>query len=640
MATVQQAVSRLSIEATSRGVDEATRGLQRLSSAQQGVAVTGEQVERVQTSVDSRLASIQRRYDSTFRAQSEYARAERTLITAQQQGLITLQRRAELLSMVAERHGLATSAINREAAATNQLAVAQARLGANDNSNYRRQNLGYQVADIGQGLAMGAPVGMIAAQQLPQIVQLYAAQGGLNAAMKDFIGILGAVVRVAGPWIAAAGALYGAYKLISSYGVDASLAIDDTTRALAEQAMPLSTLQSQITDLQRVQKAYTDAISLTADKQTAATATIIANSEREFKAKQSLLELELKRQQAAIAMQNAELAIAGRGLQREVGQGVMTRSDLEARGMQDPRIGSVPFVRVPDDVSGLAKTQDVIDGSGLNDKIKELKANLELTEIGAKALEDALKTTFDSTTVNAAKASDEAGKAAERYREMQDRRLEQLRFSLMSEEEQARVGYANQLVDLQEFYEAKLLSDADYYELVERARAEHEERMGQIVEQRAQAESRQRTEMYSNVATTLSGIASIIDAAGEKNLTAAKAFGVASALVNTYIGITNVLADRTLIGPARWAAVAAVAATGFAQVASIASVSKGGGARGGGAAGGSGGAASASSAPAQPQQAITINLHGDTQSTESVEALLQKINDATADGHKLIVRAA
>lgn len=279
--------------------------------------------------------------------------------------------------------------------ALNRMALANDNAGTTG-SNFRRQNLGYQAFDVAQGLALGMNPAMILAQQGPQIAQLYAAQGGLNALWKDSIGLLGGVARAAGPWIAAAGALYGAYKLIGSFSVEASLGVDKTTAALAKQAAPLGALESQIGELSRIQDAYSKSIVTTGDVHKTMTDQIVADTQREFDAKKQLLELEVKRQQASIAVQQSEIAIAGLGLRRDVGQQVFTRSDLERQGFADPRInGGIPFVRLPDDVTGLDKTRDVLENNPLSDKIKELRANLQLTEIGARKLQEALKQTFN-----------------------------------------------------------------------------------------------------------------------------------------------------------------------------------------------------------------------------------------------------
>jgi uncharacterized protein (TIGR02594 family) len=64
---------------------------------------------------------------------------------------------------------------------------------------FRRQNLTYQAFDVGQSLAGGMPLGMILAQQGPQIAQIYAGQGGVNTALKDLGTIASGAARLITP---------------------------------------------------------------------------------------------------------------------------------------------------------------------------------------------------------------------------------------------------------------------------------------------------------------------------------------------------------------------------------------------------------------------------------------------------------
>lgn len=236
---MQHAVRRLSIEATTRGVKEATADAKALSGAVDGVAVSSRRAERATQSLESRFNSIQRRYDAIYRAQLDQARVERTLMQAQQQGLVTEQRRLELLSMAAERHGLASAAMNRETAAIEQQTAALTRqnvaLAANDNSaRFRRQNLTYQLFDIGQMAALGQNPAMLAMQQGPQIAQLYAGQGGVNAALKDTTGLLGGIASRFGPIAVAAGVAALAIESIrreAEKGTDVAVTFGDTFKA-------------------------------------------------------------------------------------------------------------------------------------------------------------------------------------------------------------------------------------------------------------------------------------------------------------------------------------------------------------------------------------------------------------------------
>jgi hypothetical protein len=202
----------------------------------------------------------------------------------------------------------------------------------------------------------------------------------------------------------------GALAVVITTVVTAMYQFRDSAAAanaeLAAQAAPASQIAGMIGDLKRAQDAYTSAIAQTASGQASATSTIIANTKKEFEAKKSLLELELKRQQAAVSVQKAELAQAGNALKAAVGQSVFTNMNTDAQGFSDPKVGRL--VNLPDDVTGLDKTRDILNSNGLSDKITELRANIDLTELSTSQLQDALKSTFSDATATAA----EAGTAA------------------------------------------------------------------------------------------------------------------------------------------------------------------------------------------------------------------------------------
>lgn len=116
MATVQEAVRRLTIVATGKGLVETKGQLDRLSQSQAGVTETSRRQERATLSMERRLDSIRRRYDTNYRAQTTLAKVERDLNAARAQGLITLRRQNELMA-------LATARARGQAAATGTLAA-------------------------------------------------------------------------------------------------------------------------------------------------------------------------------------------------------------------------------------------------------------------------------------------------------------------------------------------------------------------------------------------------------------------------------------------------------------------------------------------------------------------------------------
>ncbi|RWE96473.1 MAG: hypothetical protein EOS43_22490 [Mesorhizobium sp.] len=353
-----------------------------MSVAQLGIEVRSEQARAA-------AADLEKLSASSARAEA----AVRTLGTGTER--VSTQIRSLVAGAEAETRALAmaTSAANSNTRAMEANAQAS-RLAA-----AQRANLIFQLNDVGVSLASGMSPLMVAIQQGSQIATIYG-PGGLGKALAETGRMAAAMAVRFAPLVAVVGAAYSAYKLLQQYSAEAAVAVDSATAVLAAQAAPLSEVKSGISELVSLQGKYQDAINATWRTQDAATAGIIAATEREFNAKKSLLEIEVRRQEAAIQAQRAEMAAAAIQLQREVGQQVFTRADLERQGFADPRInGGVPFVRLPGDITGLEKTRDVLEKSPLNDKIKELRANLELTEIGAQKLRDALKAAFNDGTL-------------------------------------------------------------------------------------------------------------------------------------------------------------------------------------------------------------------------------------------------
>lgn len=79
--------------------------------------------------------------------------------------------------------------------------------GSDAAGQFRRQNLTYQLFDVGQTAFMGMNPAMILAQQGPQIAQLYAGQGGVNNALKDLGAIASGATRLITPLSVSVGGL-------------------------------------------------------------------------------------------------------------------------------------------------------------------------------------------------------------------------------------------------------------------------------------------------------------------------------------------------------------------------------------------------------------------------------------------------
>lgn len=105
-------IRRISIEATQKGVAETTDGLKKLSGAQDNVAIASDKQQKAHLSVAAALEKQQRSLDIAYRSTQQFEKAQRDLDQAQQQGLLTAQRYAEL-------SGLNTARMNEQTKAAN-----------------------------------------------------------------------------------------------------------------------------------------------------------------------------------------------------------------------------------------------------------------------------------------------------------------------------------------------------------------------------------------------------------------------------------------------------------------------------------------------------------------------------------------
>ncbi|MGE0283318.1 MAG: hypothetical protein AB7F09_15810 [Parvibaculaceae bacterium] len=223
-----------------------------------------------------------------------------------------------------------------------------------------------------------------------------------------------------------------------------------------------------------------------------------------------------------------------------------------------------------------------------------------------------------------------------RYQEQLAQKLTTLQGSLMTEREAELAAYEQRLMDLEDFHARGMLSDAEYKDALIRNKAGLSEKLmhldDEVARNNERAAQRQRR-AYFQIADD---IGSVLDSVfGESKLVA-----IAQAVINTAQAVTRNLAEYP--GPTGFAMAAAAAAAGAAEIATMRSTTKSGG--GGGGRGSSGGGASvAASQPAQsaasqsPQQAIYINLAGQSFGSEQVRGLIEQINDQVRDGVRLIV---
>lgn len=237
--TVKLSALRVSADMDAAGFTAGARSLEQ-SSARAGAAVTGlgQTVQQTDTKVSQAGNGIHRlsmQYVQGFANQVKYEQGLRRINMALETGQISLAQAEALIAGMTQKLAFAGNAaelaanghvrlagvvaqvnhnLNVEtgqidlntAALVRNSAAAKAAQAANDNSSrFRRQNLGYQLMDVGQMAALGQNPAMLLMQQGPQIAQIYAGNGGVNAAFKDLGTILGGIVTKIGPLAALAG---------------------------------------------------------------------------------------------------------------------------------------------------------------------------------------------------------------------------------------------------------------------------------------------------------------------------------------------------------------------------------------------------------------------------------------------------
>ena len=204
-------------------------------------------------------------------------------------------------------------------------------------------------------------------------------------------------------------------------------------------------------------------------------------------------------------------------------------------------------------------------------------------------------------------------------------KMEQLRESLMTEEELERQSYERRTQLLEEFLQRQPEKLKEYQDLQERLQAEHQQRMAEIDVYRYGTGLQQAETFFGDMATALRG-------GNEQMMKIAQAFGAAEALINAWRGYAQVIGDPTVPWFAKVAKAAAVLSAGLGAVQAIKGASPGGTSSGGGGAAAVGGAAAAPI----PTQTVAINLQGDTFSRATVEGLLEQIQSQLDRGGRLV----
>lgn len=173
-------IRRLTIQAEAKGFDEVNRSLGKVADGQNAVAVSSDKVVKGTASVASNLETLKRRYDATYAAEVQMAKAETTLARARAQGLVSSRQQADLLEQVRQKHTRSTAQMAAAAVSNDNLARSYSRVGLALNS----------VAPLLDKVGMGGSVGMVGGGVL----------GGLAAGAAGIAGASAAIAAAGDAW--------------------------------------------------------------------------------------------------------------------------------------------------------------------------------------------------------------------------------------------------------------------------------------------------------------------------------------------------------------------------------------------------------------------------------------------------------
>lgn len=231
----------------------------------------------------------------------------------------------------------------------------------------------------------------------------------------------------------------------------------------------------------------------------------------------------------------------------------------------------------------------------------------------------------------AAKPVDNTNWELEAEKALLESKMELLRRSLLSKDELMQENFVKNQEMIKRAGELEVGTEQGRLQILEQMNADHYARLEAMREAANMKAIQSMGDMFGS-------LQQISESWGKKNSALSKAFGIAQALISTYVGAAKAL---ELPFPANLAAFAAVMAKGLAAVAAITSVNtsgKGGNApRAVGGGSGAGGGAAQQAAPDQAGRSMYVTVQGDIFNREMVRNLLEKVQQFQKDGGGKVV---
>jgi hypothetical protein len=232
----------------------------------------------------------------------------------------------------------------------------------------------------------------------------------------------------------------------------------------------------------------------------------------------------------------------------------------------------------------------------------------------------------------------------EHQREMIAQRLALIREGFMTEQELLMQKYEEDRNIIDGYFQTQMEQVRGNQELERQLAQEHNSLMEQLEEQHQGKLAAIRQAGFNSAMTgtaqVFNSLGRLVQSGGKKNVKMAKAFGIAEALISTFVAANKAMAFAATAGPAAaFGAYASVAAKGLAAVASIRSISDTGGGGGGASAGGGSFSDSSSSGRSGggADRSVYVTLQGQSFGRDQVRDLLDQINEYVADGGRVVL---
>jgi hypothetical protein len=148
MATAQDAISRLEIQTSAPGADDATDSMNKLAASMGGVTVASTSIEKTTSSLDSKFASIERRYNDQVKALQDYQKIQNTVNAAVAQNPALQDRANTVLAAAKQRYSDLTGT---QSAFEKGL----------DAAGEKASELAHELGPLGSALVSIGPVGIV-----------------------------------------------------------------------------------------------------------------------------------------------------------------------------------------------------------------------------------------------------------------------------------------------------------------------------------------------------------------------------------------------------------------------------------------------------------------------------------------------